>query len=233
VSALAQTMSLVFGESHEACSRALMERKWKPASGRRPFRAWYVDTLANPFARYPKQVAPAVLLAKAAESKFSLRASVPSYREGLRVGWYRERLSLSDEVARSTAHELRARTGFALGHQCFWTGPLEELASATRALDALLKTLHAAIVTSDADVCRAVADAVRAWVDALSKGSERWLCDRDLASTLRGLRGLAEAFDAALRADRAQVMSFARDNPWYLGTWGVPVHFALFARHAP
>jgi SAM-dependent methyltransferase len=230
--ALARVLAHRTGLELAAAAEAVVGAKWRRIAHTRPFAAWFMDVVENPFARRAYQFDAGELLSLAAERGFRLHSSVPQYRDPLWIGWYKKSLPAAELLGRARTFIRRSRMGHVLGHQCFWAGDEAALASIDRAIDESLRLLDLAIENPGSADAAAISASIRSLVKALHRRGPGWMADRPLEGAVTGIEGLADSFAQLGKGNMEAAQKYATGDGWFLGTWGTPVHFAVFRRDA-
>jgi len=187
-----------------------------------------MDMLENPFIRLRYFYDPRALCQRMDEAGFSLYSSWPPYKDGLRVQWFKTRMSAEEQlrsqdefIARSLLSHL-----FGRAHYLVRRDPsLEERVSNLLALtDSLI------------DTCEP--DQVRQCVESLSVLATVLQTDavvaqpQEITETLHTIHSLQSLLDLLMQGKVEELIAFCNRDHGFIQGWGMTQHFAVFQKRS-
>ncbi len=214
------------GLGAQDAARALFETKWASIPHKRTIESWTMDVLENPFVRLRYFVDPAELCAQMRRAAFRHYSSWPSYDGGLDVHWFKHEPSADEQLERELDFVARSRLTHMLGRKHFLVDleavPAGELWALLEDVDALVDRFEPARAAScDRRLAELTAVLPSRAVLARREDTERSL------ETLQMLRRLLDVLENG-RAD--EIRAFCCRDPAFVGSWGMPSHFAVFRK---
>lgn len=212
-------------------ARTLFQAKWDSISHTRTFESWVMDVLENPFVRLRTLYDAAELMGDAAAHGFRLHGSWPTYADALAIHWHKEKIPSDDELNAARTHIARSRLGFFFGRKMYMgSAGRAELDDVKSTLDDLLLAIDRQIDGPDPASAGKCADHLSSVARMI--GQETVFADDDggKSAAVRTLNSLASIYGAIADGDMDRVQTICNTDAAFIGSWGLPYHFALFSK---
>lgn len=225
---LIQLLARSTGIPHKEAAHCIMQHKWNRIAHSRPFDAWYMDAIQNPFAQAEHHIDAQQLLLDAGQHGFRLHISTPHYTDARHIGWYKQSLCSHAYSTRASEHIQRSRLGWILGQEWYLTASMSEVEHCNQQLQRMMHNLQM-IMHSQGEVSL-IHTQILALQDMLHM--PHLGDDTTQQRTLNGIAELANALLYAQAGDIPKLQHWAAHEPWFTQQWGTPVHFAVFRRES-
>jgi len=220
VNVLASLLATSSGCTHKKATHQLMNKKWNSVPHTRPFDAWYMDAMNNPFAKPEYHFDCKTLIGEAQQAGFNLKVSTPLYSD------------LKAEVDSIAVEEFidRSRLSYLLGEPLYWRGPINALAEFNTSLDKIIRLMAANIESPEKNSGITIAEILFNIVIELEKNASLWGNSNVVENAAAGIKQVAGLYDACSKGESQSVAQQIEDSEWFEKHWGTPVHFAVFER---
>ena len=207
-------------------AQKLFTAKWNTIPHMRAFESWVMDVLENPFVRLRYLLEPGALCRQMEAAGLRLYSSWPPYRNGLDVYWHKRTPDVEEEARSREAFLARSRVSHIFGKALFLRSPAPEaqLLELVRLTDGLIDEFSTAAAEQVLEGLRALEQLVRTEVVYAEAGEH--------ASAVSAVRSFAELMSVLKRGELEAIIRFCSHDAAFLRTWGMPYHFAVFAREA-
>lgn len=210
-------------------ARTLYGAKWDSIPHKRSIESWTMDVLENPFVRLRYFLEPNDLSRQMHAAGFRLYSAWPVYDGGLDVHWFKRVPTPEEQLEHQRDYVVRSRLSHMFGRKHF-LARLEEpdldtvLLGLVADVDALVDRLDAARAAQADDRLLRVERLLRSdSVIARPEDTERSV------ATVQMLRRLLEVLAGESVDD---LVAFCTADEAFIGSWGMPSHFAVYRRAA-
>ena len=216
------------GMSAMEAAQKLFLTKWNSIPHKRSMESWVMDVMENPFVRLRHFLEPQALCNQMHNAGFYLYSSWPAYKDGLTIDWFKKMPPPADHLRAQNQFIACSRLGHLFGRKHFMPQPDPAL---EMRLSDLLALTDGLIDRFDAGPAAQCVDHLAVIAEALS--SESVLAEKhDTATSLNAVKSTQHILRLLMASALDDLIGFCNTDPGFIGTWGLPSHFAVF-RKAP
>lgn len=214
------------GMSAFQAAQKLFTAKWNSIPHKRTMKSWVMDVLENPFVRLRYFFEPQLLCRKMAHVGFYLYSSWPSYKDGLRVHWFKKALAAEEQLRLQNEFIVRSRLSHLFGRKHFVLRLDSALEEMLRKLLALTDGLIDEFDPGRARQCVEYLSSLAKLIDSDAVMAE----PQDTRDTLQAVRSVQHVLHLLTHGAVADLIAFCNSDQTFIRTWGMPSHFAVFQK---